>query len=202
MAVLSELVKSIAAVEGLEETQVAWVARHLREAGFIAQGGRGRGGAQMTTADATNLIIGLNAASSAKDAARAVSELRLPGKIDDLYGMSPELADESGLFRALCMPNNPASCIEALLDCFRSTEGREPELTEDNSPHISISFSRPILRMELRVEEKQQSNDELPDLIAFIGFEAESISDTDGDRSDRTTITEKTLAAVGRTLGN
>lgn len=72
MALLSALVKAIADVEGIDEVQVGWVARHLREAGLISQAGRGRGAAHMTSTDAANLLIGVNAAYSAKEAVAAV----------------------------------------------------------------------------------------------------------------------------------
>lgn len=77
MALLSKLVSTIAAVEGIDEGQVTWVARHLREAGLITQAGRGRGAAHMTINDATNLLIGVNAAASAKEASEAVADFRM-----------------------------------------------------------------------------------------------------------------------------
>jgi len=76
MALLSTLVKTIADVEGLEETQVAWVARALREAGFIVQKGRGRGSAHMDVTSSSNLLIGLNGAANARDAVEAVMAFR------------------------------------------------------------------------------------------------------------------------------
>lgn len=72
MATLSELVKVIAAAQGLDENQVLWIARYLREDGLIAKGGRGRGGARMGVADAANLLIGVNAPSGAKQSADLV----------------------------------------------------------------------------------------------------------------------------------
>ncbi|MCJ2039310.1 hypothetical protein MKK55_10215 [Methylobacterium sp. J-059] len=72
MATLSELVKVIAAAQGLDENQVLWIARYLREDGLITKGGRGRGGARMGVGDAANLLIGVNAPGGAKQSADLV----------------------------------------------------------------------------------------------------------------------------------
>jgi hypothetical protein len=76
VAGLSALVSAVAELEALPKAGVAQVARHLREAGLISQAGRGRSAARMTAADAANLLIGVNAARSAKDAPEVVERYR------------------------------------------------------------------------------------------------------------------------------
>lgn len=88
MATLSDLVKAIAEVQGLEENQVLWIARYLREDGLITQGGRGRGGAKMGARDAANLLIGVNAPGTAKQSTQFVKAFRNLPLIRDF--LSPE----------------------------------------------------------------------------------------------------------------
>ena len=76
MALLSELVRMIAKVEGLEEVSVGIFARHAREAGLIAQGGRGRSAAKMTFRDAANLLIAVNGCALAKQVSDSVPLFR------------------------------------------------------------------------------------------------------------------------------
>lgn len=201
MAVLSTLVKALAEVEGLEETQVAWVGRYLREAGLVASGGRGRGGAQMTVTDAANLLIGVNATSTAKEAVGAVISIRGLTLADEVFPITEDIKDESRLSMALYQPQSAATCIENLIGCFIDQDGGEAALDETTSPHISISFSRPLTRVIIRVADLATSEDETDELYALIEFEGnrESI-ERFADKADRTTITHRTLAALGRTL--
>jgi hypothetical protein len=74
MATLSDLVLAVARVEGVDPATVNLIARIVREAGLIATGGRGPSAAQMGLSDASNLLIGVNAAKRANDAARVVAE--------------------------------------------------------------------------------------------------------------------------------
>jgi hypothetical protein len=77
MATLSELVETIADVEGLDPATVGLIGRYIREAGLITQRGRGPSAAKMGRSDAANLLIGVNAAKNVVDAARAVTTYRL-----------------------------------------------------------------------------------------------------------------------------
>jgi hypothetical protein len=76
MATLSELVDTIAAVEDIDPATVALMARYIREAGLISTGGRGPSAATMSLRDAANLLIGVNATTTAVEAARTVSAYR------------------------------------------------------------------------------------------------------------------------------
>ncbi|MCZ6770705.1 MAG: hypothetical protein O7G83_01805 [Proteobacteria bacterium] len=73
MAKLSALVSVVARTLGLPEKTVAIYARHLREARLITTGGRGLGGADMTSPDCTNLLIAVAASNQAKDAAVTIA---------------------------------------------------------------------------------------------------------------------------------
>ena len=56
MAILSELVTTVAKVSGMDQATVALIARHAREAGLIAMSGRGPSAASMGPTDAANLF--------------------------------------------------------------------------------------------------------------------------------------------------
>jgi hypothetical protein len=73
---------TLARVTGLPEATVFAYGRFAREAGYIAQGGRGRGGARMTATDAANLIIAIGGTRVTRDAGKAIKAFRaLRGKI-------------------------------------------------------------------------------------------------------------------------
>ena len=76
MARLSELVKTTSRVLNFEERSVILCARYLREAGLILQGGRGPSAAQMRPRDATNLLLGVMASDTIKDAPKSVRQAR------------------------------------------------------------------------------------------------------------------------------
>jgi hypothetical protein len=76
VALLSDLVKAVAAVEGLDRVTVEFYARSAREARLISQKGRGRGAAHMTLTDAANLLIGINASALARDVADVIPRFR------------------------------------------------------------------------------------------------------------------------------
>lgn len=82
MAKLAQLIEGTARTSGLPLGTVNLAARHLREAGLIASGGRGPGGAEMSYRDAANLLIGVASAMTVKDApfiVRMVSSARVQG---------------------------------------------------------------------------------------------------------------------------
>lgn len=76
MAKLAELVKAYADSLGRDHGNVTLAARHLREAGLIASGGRGPGGAEMSPTDAANLLIGLLGSEQVKDSPMQVPHFR------------------------------------------------------------------------------------------------------------------------------
>ena len=76
MATLGALVELVAAAEGISRERVEAIARAVREAGLIATHGRGPSAAQMSAADAANLLIAANAAETARAAPETVRRFR------------------------------------------------------------------------------------------------------------------------------
>ena len=74
MPKLSDLVHDIAVVFRIDEKTVATYARHLREAGLLSQGGRGRHAANATALDAARLLIAMSVPGHAKDSPEAVAD--------------------------------------------------------------------------------------------------------------------------------
>lgn len=76
VATLSDLVNALSNVTGLPEATVFAYGRFAREAGLIAQKGRGRGAAIMQASDAANLLIGIGGTDVTREAARAIRTYR------------------------------------------------------------------------------------------------------------------------------
>jgi hypothetical protein len=79
MAKLSELIPALSRLfdkRDFPEKTVAVFARHLRLARLLSTGGRGLGGADMTPADCTNMILAMTSGLPAKDAAEAIQIYR------------------------------------------------------------------------------------------------------------------------------
>jgi hypothetical protein len=72
MAILSELVTTMAKVSGMDLASVALIGRQAREAGLIATTGRGPSAASMGLTDAANLLIAVNTVRHAREVARAI----------------------------------------------------------------------------------------------------------------------------------
>jgi hypothetical protein len=72
MATLTQLVKTVAKVEGLDPATVGLIARNVREAKLITTRGRGVSAAVMDATDAANLLIAVNASNKATDALTAL----------------------------------------------------------------------------------------------------------------------------------
>jgi hypothetical protein len=151
MATLTQLVDTIAAVEGLERSTVNLVARYVREAGLIATHGRGTSAATMGVRDAANLLIGVNATATGKDAARTVSVYRALLSYEFRAKGDPRPAKKYGTL---------GEAIEQLVDA--AGEGELPEVflnrevpddLQDAFPyvHIDMKFRRPIPFASLKI---------------------------------------------------
>jgi hypothetical protein len=139
MATLSELVDAIAAVEGIDPATVTLIARYVREAGLISTGGRGPSAAAMGLSDAANLLIGVNATTTAAESARTVSANR-----------------ELEVFRAKTDPR-PAmkygtlgEAIEQLLHAIGVGKLPDKFLGRGISPHLQEAFSRGEVEIDLK----------------------------------------------------
>jgi len=76
MATLSQLVGALARVSNVPEATIFAYGRFAREAGLIAQKGRGRGAAIMSASDAANLLIAVGGTDVTREAAPAIHEYR------------------------------------------------------------------------------------------------------------------------------
>jgi hypothetical protein len=76
MATLKDLVETAAAATLQPEATVFAYGRFAREAGFIAQKGRGKNAAEMTVRDAANLLIALGGTGITRDAAKTIRAFR------------------------------------------------------------------------------------------------------------------------------
>lgn len=139
MAILSDLVETIARVEGTDAATVGLIARYLREAGLIATHGRGPSAAKMRLTDASNLLIGVNATSGATNAARIVKTYR------HLHALE---------FRSLSDPRPQSSwgtlgdAIEQLLCAAGTGELPDPFMGQG----LGLGFQEAFFREEVRVE--------------------------------------------------
>jgi hypothetical protein len=122
---LSAFVPFLAEVTGVPAKSVNVVTMHLRKAGLITTGGRGRGGAELQTRDATNTLLALMGSQQAKGAATAVRGLReLPLTLiidgDELVWTCPDPQTES-VFPQLDV-GLLGSCLDSLFDQFARGE--------------------------------------------------------------------------------
>jgi hypothetical protein len=76
MANLSDLVSGLAVVTGVPEATVFAYGRFAREAGLIAQRGRGRGAATMEPEDAANLLIAVGGTAVTREGGEAIKTYR------------------------------------------------------------------------------------------------------------------------------
>ena len=183
MALLSDLVRIVAEIEGLEEVSVGIFARTAREAGHITQGGRGRSAAKMSFRDASNLLIAVNGCALAKE---------IPSKLPG--------------FRTL--PVCPRSRTAASdLGKQTTTFGKDFEtilemMSGDNRTNMPgetfIRFFKPFPAVEIRIHPwigKQHVD-------GLIKYEDENSGSSSSipDRSDETVISHVTLQHVARLI--
>ncbi len=76
MAKLPALVTAIAEVDGRDRQSVEYVARTIRERGYITTGKRGGGAADIVAHEAANLLLALNGADTPKEGPTAIDRFR------------------------------------------------------------------------------------------------------------------------------
>lgn len=187
MALLSDLVRIVAAVEGLEEVSVGIFARQAREAGLIAQGGRGRSAAKMSTVDAANLLIAVNGCHLAKDVSTRVPKLRdLP-----LVAKSPKASLGIGASDSSFGVN-----LERLISFFQTREG-DQQLTGVFG-ETYIRFFKPHLMVDV---EFVPTGRVVAGKVQFrFWHKASEYTEDSPDRHDEAVISHVTLRAVARAL--
>jgi hypothetical protein len=220
MATLSELVDAIADVEGIDPATVTLIARYIREAGLISTGGRGPSAAAMGLTDAANLLIGVNATTTAAESARTVAAYR-ELEAREFSAKSPAMKYEK-----------LGEAIEQLLHAIGVGELRETFLGRGIPPHLQKAFSTGgiqidlkfrrsgsrlsvILRIALRLP-STISTPATADAWQLVAESGQSVlfafyaprsrgppgkkENTAGDRVVETTIGYRTLSAVGKLL--
>lgn len=190
MALLSELVKVVADVEGLDAVSVGIFARHAREAGLIAQGGRGRSAAQMSTRDAANLLIAVNACAYAKDVPTLVPAYR------DLRVSQNAAASRL----EVCKPGASfGDDLELLIDWCGDPKKRDRLVEEPIG--VIIRLERPVPRAQVSVNFwKNRAKREQAMAFAHYGAVHKTTEPGRGDRHDETVFSVRTLNAVAAAL--
>jgi hypothetical protein len=228
MATISELVETVADVEGMESATVALIARYLREKRLIQKRGRGPSAAQMGVRDAANLLIAVNASGSARDAALVVPIYRdlVSQEFRSNQKKAPKSAGAFGEAIELVLH----SIIKGSLpDTFLSQEvpGCVQDSFEEGKASISIHFIRPeprgyvsIMRHNLArvpVWDPYSQTEHIgltpypmmmtPPLSISLSFwmkhgrqDRESWKLKVGDRADETRIGNRTIVSVARIL--
>ena len=189
MALLSDLVRIVASVEGLEEVSVGIFARAAREAGYISQGGRGRSAAKMTVRDAANLLIAVNGCSLAKDVSTMVDIIRnLPAvEVDGNYAIG--LGREGATF---------GGDLELLLDLLATMKSGK-ELLPVPGP-VTVVFHRPIIKAEIEIFPRLGKK-HVEQVAAYQDYSrVESLPEP--DRYDQTSITQRTLYRLAEAISN
>lgn len=217
MANFNGLVRVIADVEGMDEMTVSGIGQYARDAGLITKSGRGRSAASMTARDAANLLIGVNATGKAKDAAMAIvayRDLTMTEDTTDLLRRLTAAEDVGGHdeFWTGIMPTGSlfGDALEALITASMPRADQSPPLIESqNGPDrvaLSIEFGRPVPQVSIFGEDapghgRWFDDEELPQPVVHGLFtQAAALKSEGGDRRDRTSITSRTLLAVGRAL--
>lgn len=220
MAILSDLVESIAEVEDIDPATIGLIARYIREAGLIATHGRGPSAAKMSATDAANLLIGVNATSTAVEAPRVVRAYRRLHASE-----APVLSDPS-----LDIPlGTLGEAIEQLLHGAGRGELAQPFAGKLLGSEFLEAFARGHVHIELRFCKSEKTatlrmtecllSDEIeperehelldarsPDFVwkfksaVSRGPPADKIK-PGSDRIEETTIGYRTLHAVGRLIG-
>jgi hypothetical protein len=192
MATIGELAATIARAEGLDPSTVALIARYLREAGFIQKKGRGPSAARMVVSDAANLLIAVNASTTAVEANEVVPVYRelaafkshnegRPSKLNGTFGEALELLIEAAITGKLPDPFLSASVHRAVLDAFGQGKAE-----------ISIEFERPDPKAKITVEPAVTKHNPSPgyDIIprGSFGLEFEAMSGRIGQRKKELVI--------------
>jgi hypothetical protein len=141
MATLTELIDTIADVEGLDRSAVGLIARYVREAGLIATRGRGNSAARMSLTDAANLLIGVNATTTATEAAETVSAYREFESYEFFTKGDPRAPVKYGTL---------GEAIEQLIHATGSGELPEVFLRREIPLDLQEAFSRGDVHIDLK----------------------------------------------------
>ncbi|GJD72529.1 hypothetical protein [Methylobacterium goesingense] len=213
MAFFNDLVKSIAAIEEMDEITVRGIGINVREKGLISKGGRGLSAAKMSAQDAANLLIGVNASASSKEAADCVEKYGM-FKLKNANGLSVKGRDLLNeiwendisfgefLARLIVMSGPEQEKIEPLGEfIFNNVDFPKGGISKadmclkiDRHISLEIVFIKGQSKAGLRFRDFQTRSTYAQ--LLFVG----SGEDYQGDRFDTTIFTQRTLRAVGNTI--
>ncbi|MCJ2019162.1 hypothetical protein MKK84_17210 [Methylobacterium sp. E-065] len=211
MAFFNDLVRTIAAVEGMDEMTVRGIGIRIRDGGYISKSGRGLSAAQMNNRDKANLLIGVNASDTAIEAGDSVGHYRnlrlaqvwpprpkFKGVIKDVFSSNRTFGSVMEDIVEFCA--SPISDMDVLGHHFTNGFNFKHEvLTElddasgfDEVITVALNFRKP--EKTATIELKSADADQIYLNVQYGLPSKEATS----DRRDVTTITQKTLRAVGQ----
>jgi hypothetical protein len=220
MATLTELVDTIAAVEGVDPATVGLIARYVREAGLITMRGRGPAAASMGPTDAANLLIAVNATKNATEAATVVSAYRELESHEFRIKGDPRPAQKYGTLGEAIEQLIHATGVGELPELFLGQEVPYDlqEAFSKSDIHIDLKFRTSNPSAFLRIAPLLESDVLAPSMaeewlatvpvwsIAFV-FSPPKLhrsprerKNKNGDRIEDTTIGYRTLRAVGKLI--
>jgi hypothetical protein len=141
MAVLSELVNTVAKVTGVDRASVTLIARYAREAGLIAMSGRGSSAATMGLTDAANLLIAVNTVKHASEVARAVPLYRQ---------LVPYERDAKGKRHAREGIRRFGEIMEQLIHAAGTGILPDPFLGKQTPPQVKDEFARGKIQLVMK----------------------------------------------------
>lgn len=220
MAFFNDLVRVIAAAEGMDEMTVSGIGQYARDAGHISKGGRGRSAARMTHRDAANLLMAVNGTDLAKNAGEAVSSFggmtRWPLDAVPFRKEQPQALEE------MVAKTTFGEALENLIrvvtvdaigafDLAFALHSELPDVTADldklmtdaaRSFRVEVGFRRPNRMAFISVVRKgpppvtnpfqRHAHDQV-----FLAIYGSDRAGTSSDREDQTIITGRTLREVG-----
>jgi len=210
MPKLSDLVESVATVEGMDPATVALIARNVREAGLIRTGGRGPSAGKMAVTDAVNLLIAVNAADKVGESAKTVKTFRRLETYGRFTGRTFKLGDV--LEQLIQAASNKALPEQFVFD---RVPPRVAEAFSQETARVAVSFGRPVPLVRIAIATSDSVSVWFGETGSIKGKyfrEADSIGyefgwpyseDAHppkhfGDRRDVTTIEYATIRAVGK----
>lgn len=193
MATLSQLVAAIATVEGIDAERVTAIARAVREKGLIQTSGRGTSAAQMSEADAANLLIATNTADTARMAPATIKEYRALEAKRKPSQFGSELEELISAAKRECLADYIAKMV-TLLGTRGHHLGRRPYPNEDY--RFEIEFGKPVPSVLVQIWVPTYSKRDYVDFIDRRKPKGEA----QGDRRERTRITQRTIFAVANVL--
>jgi hypothetical protein len=198
MSKLAQLIPVVADALGLEEKTVSHGARVLRDAGLIATGGRGYGGAEMGNADAANLLIGLLGSDTLLGAPDAVAKFRRLERHGRTHALPAPLAflATSGITFGEALESLIGAARRGALDGMGAADRRA----------FRLSLIRPECAALIELEA-----DGVPQLVKFWIPRAEvsakgverrhSVGRLGGDRRVSEAVGARTIIAIAELLG-